>query len=950
MFLPVSTNHDITCSMHNVDSISVVKVSSGGTETVVSTQSNSDSTTYQLTSDTPVSDDYYCRGTKDGKSVQTTRYTYTIATTNVISGPTDQYTVGESVEFECEVPAGTTVSFKKTDDPSQDLSSQTSENSAPSGNTIFTLTISNPTESHDGEYFCEGNGGRSSGAMLNFVRILASPVDIYRNEAESATFVCSASGIVSIKWTTPSGSQDPDHTFVTESGNTIAELETTATEGGIFYCVAQDIVSSESAKLVVMKVTLTVPDAVKSGEEVEITCVVYGDHDGVTIANEGRLLSSETPADAMSTMASGEGTKYVSRYETALSAFSNGVSDFTCNAYYNNFGDVHKEEAKAYFVGFYKQPSDIVHLTGTFSLVSHVSSSPKDNIVLTLFDSEDVPQATKSISGGVNSVSFDLTLSVAKTDQYYYELQVGGENIKSDYFNITSYGAPITGDYEIKYPGSSLDSLTLTCSLRMPHESPVTWTNANGDKQGSDNPLISTSYSEDDQILTSTFTISTAGTGYSCSSTILETEVVIGYKVYLQNYALVPSNLNEVFFDNPSIKLDSSPSTYSPNVFAPDGTEIDISQPLDLYEDREFISVIKWTWGGQESEFYQTETVNVAGIYIAEPASARLVAGERSNLQCTATQTAHILAKKIKWTVPDGDLTSSQKILSLGSEPGVDVAETTVQWNSDLPSGAKVTITCSVDFSFEDGSQADITKVKTIVAEIDTKCRTTENIANGVINATASSIYPSEIVSVKCNDGFQLSGQSEYSCQGGQLWSTPPRCVERKPLCSAVAPTFAQVSYEHPNLLMKCVGDSAPFREPPVLNCLDNRGWNLLSITNPVSSFEFCGERKTPYSKSVTATVTYGNGTPNCDGTGSGAAGKKAAAFERYQAEVDLGLDGITTTLIGCEATADGYTLSVSWFNIFVCTSPLQIILCLQSNSSIGMQQPDDYDWNLRRF
>ena len=218
MFIPVNTNHDIKCEMHNVDSIRIVKVSSGGTETVVQTTPNGGSASYTLNSNTPETADYYCRGTKDGNSVQTSRYTYTVVNTNVISGPTDQYTIGESVKFECLVPAGTTVSFKKTDNNALDLSTQTSENSGANGNTLFTLTISNPIESDNGEYFCEGNNGRSSGAMLNYVRILSSPKNLYRDEGQAATFVCKASGYVSIKWTTPTGFQTPDHTFVTEAG------------------------------------------------------------------------------------------------------------------------------------------------------------------------------------------------------------------------------------------------------------------------------------------------------------------------------------------------------------------------------------------------------------------------------------------------------------------------------------------------------------------------------------------------------------------------------------------------------------------------------------------------------------------------------------------------------------------------------------------------------------
>ena len=906
MFIPVNTNHDIKCEMHNVDSIRIVKVSTGGTETVVQTTPNGGSASYTLNSNTPETADYYCRGTKDGNSVQTSRYTYTVVNTNVISGPTDQFTIGESVKFECLVPAGTTVSFKKTDNNALDLSTQTSENSGANGNTLFTLTISNPIESDNGEYFCEGNNGRSSGAMLNYVRILSSPKNLYRDEGQAATFVCKASGYVSIKWTTPTGFQTPDHTFVTETGDTIAEHSLTAEEGGIFYCVAADIISSESAKLVVMKVQLIVPDAVKSGEEVEISCVVFGDHDGVTISNEGRMLTTETPLDAMSTMAKGGGTNYFTQYEVSLSLFTEGVTNFACTAYYNNFGDVHKEEGQSYFVGFYKQPSDIVHLPGTFNIVAQVSSSPKDNIVLALYDSENTQQDTKTVAGGSKSVSIPVTRSVASTGRYYYEMKVGGETIKSDQFTITTYGAPIAGDYEIYYPGSKIDSLTLICVLRMPLESPVTWTDADGDKQGSDNPLISTKYSGNDQIMTSTFTISAPGTGYSCSATILETPVTVGYKVYLQNYALVPEDKNNVFYDT-MIQLKSSPASFNPRVFAPDKTEINLSQPLKLYESRDFTSELMWTWGDEESLFIQSDTLHVAGIYIAEPGSAGLVAGEDTELLCTATQTADIFATRIKWTVPDGTLTSNQKTLSLGSDPNADDSKTTVTWRNSLTSGSMVTITCTVDFSFKDGSP-DVTKVRTIVAAIDNKCTAVYDLNNGVVTASGTSIFPGETASVKCNDGYQLSGQSEYRCSGGVLWSSSPKCVEKKMLCPTIAPTSALVNYDHPDLTMQCIGDFSAFRDPPRLKC-EEYGWNLLSVSDSVSSFQFCGEKITPYSKSVTLTVTYGNGDQDCN-----TEGKKTAAFLRYQGEVNLGLTGITETLVGCNTTPDGYALSVSWF------------------------------------
>ena len=899
--------------MHNVDSISVVKVNNLGVEEVVSNNPSGGSTTYTLTSAVPVSADYYCRGTKDGKSEGTTRRNHVIAATNVVTGPSDQFTVGERVTFDCVVPAGSTVSFKKSDSPSLDLSSKTTENSVSDGNTRFTLTFDEPTENDDGEYFCEGNSGRSTGAMLNFVKILSSPTDLFRDEGQSATFVCSASGIVSIKWSTPSGSKDADYTFVTESGNTVAELHMTATEGGIFYCVAQDIVSSESARLVVMKVSLVAPDAVKIDEEVQITCTVYGDHDGVTVSNEGRLLPLETPSDAMSTMASGQGTVYTATYQAALNTFTEGVSEFACNAYYNNFGDVHKEESKTHLVGFYQQPSDVLQLSGVFDLVAHVSSSPTDSIKITLYNSKDAQQATKTVSGGSQRVGFQLNLAVAQTDTYYYKMVVGGETFTSNTFTITSYGAPVTDNYEIYYPGSSLDSLTLTCVLRMPYESPVTWTNGAGEAQGSDNPLISTSYDQEEQILTSTYTISLAGTGYSCSATILEQKKSVGYRVYLQNYALVPKDKNEVFYDNSNILLASSPSSFSPAVFAPDGTEIDISQPLNLYETRDFISVIEWNVGDEMKIFYQTETVNVAGIYISQPASAGLLAGEKSDLQCTATQTADIFAKRIRWTVPDGTLSSDQKTLSLGTQPGSGVSESEVTWRSSLTSGSRVTITCSVDFSFKDGSP-DITKSNKIVVIIDTKCDTSYDLEHGVITPvpSASSIKPSEIVKVKCNNGYQLSGQSEYTCSGGKLWDTPPTCIKKKTLCPSVIPNFAALTYKHPLLQMTCVGKASPFRAPPTLRCEEETGWDQLDKANPVSSFQFCGEKVTPYSKSLTVKVTYGGGSPDCDGSGFVAAGKKAAAFARYESEVDLGLDGITASLSSCEPTADGYKLSVS--------------------------------------
>ena len=78
----------------------------------------------------------------------------------------------------------------------------------------------------------------------------------------------------------------------------------------------------------------------------------------------------------------------------------------------------------------------------------------------------------------------------------------------------------------------------------------------------------------------------------------------------------------------------------------------------------------------------------------------------------------------------------------------------------------------------------------------------------------------------------------------------------------------------------------------------------------------------TPYSKSVIVAVTYDGGSPDCAGSGLDAEGKKTAAFNRYEAEVDLGLKGITASLVSCKPTADGYELSVSRSTVFLKSHP----------------------------
>ena len=49
--------------------------------------------------------------------------------------------------------------------------------------------------------------------------------------------------------------------------------------------------SSDSAELVAMVAEISAPDSVVTNEEITVTCVVYGDHDGVTMSNDGRLLT-----------------------------------------------------------------------------------------------------------------------------------------------------------------------------------------------------------------------------------------------------------------------------------------------------------------------------------------------------------------------------------------------------------------------------------------------------------------------------------------------------------------------------------------------------------------------------------------------------------------------------------------------------------------------------------
>ena len=867
---------------------------------------------------TPRSLQLFCGATSiHGTSPIIKTYNIITGSSIILTDPEDQVTAGLSVTFTCLSTAnGGAVTFKKSESPSLDLSSLTTSEATTDNKIKNSLVIPEPTTADRGTFYCEdANGARTSGAFMYFLEVSVAAETSFINLGEEVTFVCRVTGLVGITWNIPTGITVPSDTTVINPSSleTVAELTVTANEDGLYYCIAADIVSSKGIQLIVMDVELQLPQAVQGNDDIAVTCKVNGDHDGVTISNGGKVLPVETPSDAMSSMASGSKTTYTTTYNAALAEFTDGVTSFKCTAYYDNFGQVYSEDMDVYYIGFYQQPIEIqvVSPSAPVEVAAYVSAAHDAMFIVYLMDAdtnEIVSQTTQAKLGDPKAITLSIPVSTMEDRNLYFKLDADGVIVLSDSFTLEVFGSKVASPQAITFPGPDIDSMTLSCIIKSPYEVPVTWYE-NNENLGFDNPSIVTSYDSSTKILTSLFTldVTQALSSVKCESPILGVLESVTFTTSFDSFNLQPADVNTMFFDE-AIKLDPSPPTYTPRVFSPDGTEYNVASTFRLFETREFISVVTWGDDSYGGDYYHTDTVHVAGVYMDEPDD--LVAGTVSTVSCKVAQTAHITASTVNWSVTGGTVATSSQNLSGNKVAGNIVVTTDVSWSDSLGLGEKVSITCSVEYTFSDSS-ASLTKEVSVTVPIDTKCDTTMHIDNGYVTAGAVVILPNQRVTVSCNDGFQLSGMSEYTCKEGKLWDTLPTCVQRSTLCPPIAPEGARVIYTYPDLTLGCAVDQYfPFRASPTLTCDASKGWDkdtYAGLTN-VFGFQFCGLKKTPYQKSVTVGVTYASAAPFCTDVS-----ENAAAFVTYKKEVDLDLEGVLIEMEDCSGTADGYTIKVSF-------------------------------------
>ena len=909
----------------------------------------------------------YCLITTAVGEVRTPSYTFSITTGSqvIVRDPRDQVaTTSMTVTFSCDSTInGGSVVFKKSGDASHDLSSMTSTELITNGDKDDTirnsLVIQEPTAADQGEYYCEdSNGLTSRGAYLDFMEVTISPVGRVTRYIEPLVLVCRVGFLPNAmpSWSTPEGIIQASYSYTYTDPRTqdlIFELQVDDTTGPGFYsCFGNtgqfdtSIISSESVEVIFLSVSMEgLAGYVQLNEDVIFTCTVTGQHDGVSISNGRAVLLQDAPK--LSDLMTGS-VKYEVKINGALTEYDSfGIAKFTCTAHFNNFKEDYSTSLELPVCGLLPiENQQAVSTVYKIKLKAKIFSScfnlEQSEITINAIKNPLDESVIGAGSGQIDNllifqkdkfsplVIADVTFIIDSFDTsdwndklLSFEVQISDKIsdkiMTTNEFTVNVFGSVSQSETFYSLGHYNKESFTLTCVIMSPHSVPVSWLK-NGKTFNLNSPSITT-FEPATNLVTSLFTflLTPETVVFTCEAVILNNKVTAAFTVVPEIYQLLPESPSSMFFDTPAVTLTTSPDKYNTRIYSSDGNLVNF--PLRISETQHFISVVEL--GNDRGEYYQTDTIRVAGVYLTPIVD--VVAGDGTVVSCRVGQTEDIIATRVEWLVGAGGSVepSYHDIPAVDQEKDSVTVVTTATWQDNLSSGDEVTVTCRVSFNIATQGGATAVKNSEVTATMGMKCSTELTVEHGTVTAAAASIRPGESATVSCDDGFQLIGMARYSCKQGKLWDTSPVCSKSddSDLCRPLSPTGAAVSLDEGDaskLSLECTGDEyASFRDTPKLQCKEGIGWTGDSLAGSTNVFDFqvCGKKTTPFQKSVSVTVIYSTGSEFCNSEL-----EQQQAFTRFKEEVGLALEGVSEALDDCSSISNvGYKIKVGIPYILFC-------------------------------
>eukprot|EP00116_Pleurobrachia_bachei_P001296 sb/3461558/ len=825
---------------------------------------------------------------------------------------TEQVTTGGSVSLQCTAPLGTTVTFKKVGELNLDLSSFT--NSVSDENLVTsTFLLPSLVSSYSGFYYCDSDNGRTSAVQI----LQLNPITEVQDVAVGDTVTLVVEGIAPSGIALSAGdgtdtSANIDR-YETSDGNTMY-VGTVSSAGRYNWMDSEGGVVGEVGIAYGLTVNATAPRYYTAGQEVQVRCDVKGIQATVAVSvTEEYSTVLEYPDGILDKVAARETISYSSSLKLPVGEQS---VDVTCSA--TGSALAVQDTVVVGFIGFLESVDDQTMTVGDTMQLTAAVCGPDDetfSVSLQIIDGDDEGDQY-AFGEGTGCLNISSTFSITKSRSSLLQLLLDTSqgDATSNTFSLTVYD-DLTDSTEksINYPGIGTETVKIAC--RIVYASPLAlgWAITQDGYTtylSADSPYVQNVFTDlsgvTESVVEFTITDHVENDTFSAGCYInydSSSRGIYHYTFTVQNYRLALSDESAAWMSSSSHSLyEVGPYTNS-TVFYPDGTPLtDLTSAFLSSDITTLTSLVEWEAGAITSHYQISTDVKLAGVEVVAHDTDTLIPGANVQLTCYAYTTDKLNVNTVYWTA---NFENGTETIS------VDTAPSTINYYTvSLPNttGESVEVECTVQYGYTDNTVSNHTSSFQLITQQG--CYIPPVLQDGSISATSLILYPAEKVTVTCNNGYQLNGASQYTCDGstGLIWDSAPSCVSlASSLCPAVAPENHRISYSNDELSLNCAGeDYARFRGSQPVECSPNQGWVINGDqSTSVKNLKVCGEMVVPISKEVGAAVTYNSGTQYCASTN-----EENNAYAAFLNETSLDQNSkLELELDSCTPTATGYVL-----------------------------------------